>query len=74
MTAKLAEQTYTAADVGRLLHLPPRRVSALIEAKEIPAPALQIPGGGHKGRRWLASQLAEVFARWDVGSVVSGSR
>lgn len=70
MTAHLAEQTYTAADLGRLLHLPRGRVKALIESSEIPPPALQIPGGGHKGRRWLASQLAEVFARWDVGSVV----
>lgn len=70
MNARTVEQTYTAAEVGRLLHLPPRRVSALIEAREIPAPALQIPGGGHKGRRWLASQLGEVFARWDVGSVL----
>lgn len=74
MTARMAEQTYTAAEVGRLLHLPPRRVTALIESREIPAPALQIPGGGHKGRRWLASQLQEVFARWDVGSVVARSR
>ena len=68
MTARTVEQTYTAAEVGRLLHLPPRRVASLVAAREIPPPALQVPGGGHKGRRWLASQLAEVFARWDVGS------
>lgn len=70
MTARTAEQTYTAADVARLLKLPPRRVAALIDAREIPPAALQVPGGGHKGRRWLASQIAEVFARWDVGSVI----
>lgn len=68
--ARIAEQTYTAADLGRLLHLPPRRLRALLDAREIPAPALQIPGGGHKGRRWLSRQIEEIYARWDVGSVV----
>ena len=70
MTARLAEQTYTAADLARLLHLPARRVSALVESREIPAPALQVPGGGHKGRRWLARQVEEIYARWDVGSAL----
>ena len=68
--ARLAEQTYTAADLARLLHVPARRVAQLVAAREIPAPALQIPGGGHKGRRWLARQIEEIYARWDVGSMV----
>lgn len=74
MNAREAEQTYTLAEVSRLLHVPTKRINELVAANEMPPPALQIPGGGHKGRRWLASQLQEVFARWDVGSIVAGTR
>jgi hypothetical protein len=62
--ARLAEQTYTQADVARLLRIQSKRVAALLAEGKIPAPAVLVPGGGHKGRRWLASQLAEIMARW----------
>lgn len=63
---KVAEQTYTLADVARLLRIQPERVSALVEERQFPPAQIYIPGGGQKGRRWLASQLDEALARWDV--------
>ncbi len=66
MNARAAEQCYTAADLARLLRIPARRITALVQDRELPPPALQVPGAGHKGRRWLASQVEQVVERWAI--------
>lgn len=70
---RIAEQTYTAADLAQVLRIPSRRISLLVEAGDIPPAAFHVPGGGHKGRRWFASQVIELCARWAVGPVWGGT-
>ena len=59
-----AEQLYSLAEVSRLFLLPPERLSALAMEGKFPAAAVIVPGGGHKGRRWSASQLNECLRSW----------
>ena len=61
---RLADQLYTQADLERILKVPRERLLALMAEGKMPGPAVLVPGGGHKGRRWTASQIAEIFARW----------
>jgi hypothetical protein len=61
---KVAEQTYTFAEVCRLLHLPPARARALQAIGELLGPDMIVPGGGRKNQRWTASQIALIQARW----------
>lgn len=61
---KVAEQTYTFAELCRLLHLPPKRARELRAAGELPGPDVMVPGGGHKSERWTATRVGFVQARW----------
>lgn len=63
---QVAPQTYTLADVARLLRIQPERVSRLVEDGLFPAPSIYIPGGGLKGRRWTAPMIEQGLAKWDV--------
>lgn len=64
--SKLAEQTYTFAEVCRLLHIPPARARALQASGELLGADLVIPGGGRKGERWTASRIAVIQAKWST--------
>lgn len=59
-----AEQFYNLEQVGRIVGLQPERLSALAMEGKFPAAAVVVPGGGHKGRRWTASQLAALVQAW----------
>ena len=62
--AREAEQLYSFAQVSRLVGVPGYRLSALAMVGKFPAAAVIVPGGGHKGRRWTASQLNELLRTW----------
>jgi hypothetical protein len=62
--AKIADQLYTLADLSRLLKVPPKRLRALMAAKEMPTADVIIPGGGHKGLRWSATRVRLIQAKW----------
>lgn len=64
--AREAEQLYSLAEVARLLGVPSVRLSALAMVGKFPAAAVIVPGGGHKGRRWSASQLHELLRAWAI--------
>lgn len=59
-----AEQFYSLAQVSRIVGVQPERLSALAMEGKFPAAAVVVPGGGHKGRRWTASQLAALVQSW----------
>jgi len=59
-----AEQFYSLAQVSRVVGVQPERLSALAMEGKFPAAAVIVPGGGHKGRRWTASQLAALVSEW----------
>ena len=59
-----AEQFYSLAQVSRVVGVQPERLSALAMEGKFPAAAVVVPGGGHKGRRWTASQLAALVQAW----------
>ena len=59
-----AEQFYSLAQVSRLVGVQPERLSALAMEGKFPPAAVIVPGGGHKGRRWTASQLAALVSAW----------
>ena len=62
--AREAEQLYSFTEVSRLVGVPGYRLSALAMVGKFPAAAVIVPGGGHKGRRWTASQLNELLRTW----------
>ena len=62
---KVAEQTYSFAELCRILHLPRKRANELRAIGELPGPDVVIPGGGHKGERWTASRIGFVQAKWN---------
>ncbi len=62
--AREAEQLYSLAEVARLLGVQPERLAALAMVGQFPAAAVIVPGGGHKGRRWSASQLHDLLRAW----------
>lgn len=62
--AREAEQLYRLADAARLLCVQPERLSALAMEGKFPQAAVWVPGGGHTGRRWTASQLNELLRTW----------
>lgn len=62
---KVAEQTYTFAELCRILHLPAKRGRELRAAGELPGPDLIVPGGGKKAERWTASRVGFVQAKWN---------
>lgn len=64
MKAREAEQLYNLAEVSRLVGVPRPRLSALAMEGKFPPAAVVVPGGGHKGRRWTASQLAALVQAW----------
>lgn len=59
-----AEQFYNLEQVGRIVGLQPERLSALAMAGKFPPAAVIIPGGGHRARRWTASQIAGLVHAW----------
>jgi hypothetical protein len=59
-----AEQFYSLAQVSRIVGVQPERLSSLAMEGKFPAAAVIVPGGGHKGRRWTASQLAALVQLW----------
>jgi hypothetical protein len=61
---KVAEQTYTFAEVCRILHLPTARARVLKQTGELPGPDVVVPGGGLKAERWTASRVGSVLAKW----------
>lgn len=61
---KTAEQLYTAADLARMLKVPAKRLKALMDCKELLGPDVLIPGGCAKGRRWTASRVNLIQAKW----------
>ena len=63
---RLAEQTYTFAEVCRLLHLPPKRARELQQRGELVGADVVIPGGGRKAERWTASRVGEILGNWSV--------
>ena len=64
MKAREAEQFYSFAEVSRLLGVPGYRLSALAMQGKFPPAAVIVPGGGHKGRRWTASQISALVQSW----------
>lgn len=64
MNTKLAEETYTQADLERILKVPAKRLRALMDAGELLGPDMLVPGGGHKAARWTASRIAEIQKAW----------
>lgn len=61
----LAEQTYRASDVARLLQIPIARLRQLQALGEWPAPSIIVPGGGRLAERWTASDIAIATAKWN---------
>jgi hypothetical protein len=61
---KLAEQTYTFAEVCRLLHLPAKRARELELRGELAGADVVVPGGGRKAERWTASRVGEILCNW----------
>lgn len=63
---KTADETYTLADLVRMLKVPAKRLKKLQESGDLLGPDVIIPGGGHKGQRWTASRLNVIMARWSA--------
>lgn len=61
---KAADETYTLADLVRMLKVPAKRLKKLQESGDLLGPDVIIPGGGHKGQRWTASRVNVVLAKW----------
>ncbi len=68
-----AEQFYSLAQVSRVVGVQPERLSALAIEGKFPPAAVIVPGGGHKGRRWTASQLAALVSEW-ANPLAAGNR
>lgn len=68
---RVAEQTYSLADVCRLLGLPAKRARELMATGEMLGPDVVVPGAGHKAERWTASRVGCIQAKWSVGGSVS---
>lgn len=66
---KVAEQTYTFAELCRILHVPPDRARELQGAGELLGPDVVVPGGGKKAERWTATRIALIQANWSPTSV-----
>lgn len=66
---KIAEQTYTFAEVCRILHVPTDRARQLQAVGELLGPDIIVPGGGHKAERWTATRIALIQARWSPTAV-----
>ena len=64
--SKCAEQTYTFAEVCRLLHLPGPRARELQARGELLSADIIVPGGGHKAERWSASRVMMIQTKWSV--------
>ena len=63
---KFAEQTYTFAEVCRLLHLPGSRARELQAQGELLSADIIVPGGGRKAERWSASRVMLIQAKWSA--------
>lgn len=69
---KTADQLYTLADLARILKVPPKRLKLLQESGDLLGPDVIIPGGGHKGQRWSATQVNLIKLRWSTDALVTG--
>lgn len=63
---KTADETYTLADLVRMLKVPAKRLKKLQESGDLLGPDVIIPGGGHKGQRWTASRINVIMAKWSA--------
>jgi hypothetical protein len=69
---KTTDQLYTLADLARILQVPPKRLNQLRESGDLLGPDVSIPGGGHKGQRWSATQVNLIKLRWSTAALVTG--
>lgn len=73
MKVREAEQLYNFTEVSRVVGVPGYRLSALAMEGKFPPAAIIVPGGGHKGRRWTASQLTALVQAW-ANPLAAGNR
>lgn len=69
---KTSDQLYTLADLARILKVPPKRLKLLQQSGDLLGPDVIIPGGGHKGQRWSATQVNLLKLRWSTEALVTG--
>jgi hypothetical protein len=69
---KVAEQTYTFAELCRLLHIPFDRARILRATGELLGPDVIVPGGGRKAERWTATRIALIQAKWSPSGQLTG--